>query len=210
MIDSPRNPGKAGEPPNTGAVRSPGRRRLLQAGISATPVVMTVVSRPVLAAQCNSPSAFFSGNESNVGGGALSCFGRTPGYWKQPQHFAEWPSGSYPIDVTGPPPHADTKFLDVFPTGPLYHDSFLGLTLLCVLEPLCSGGGPPFDVARHIVAALLNNLAVPKLVPDTVLSAAMIQAIWRSYSTTDSYSPGTGPGWNHTQIVNYLITTMPL
>ena len=65
MIDSPNSPGQADKPSNGGSVRSASRRRLLQAGISAAPVAMTVASRPVLATTnppgtCPAPSGFIS------------------------------------------------------------------------------------------------------------------------------------------------------
>ena len=196
MIDSPEVPGNAGDPPAIAEVRSTGRRRLLQAGISAAPVVMTIVSRPVLAdgqpGACTAPSGFVSINQSNPRGGGL-CAGRTPGYWKN--HTSAWPAGYDP----------NTKlFCDVF----LCSAQVSGKTLLCVLEPQCAGAGPPFDVGRHIVAALLNTLT--GLVPTTILSVPAIKSIWSQYITTGSYSPSAGVFWDHEQIVDYLLTTMPV
>jgi hypothetical protein len=170
---------------------------LLQAGIAATPVVMTVVSRPVLAngtgtpTQCQAPSGFVSGNTSSPGGDV--CAGRTPGYWKT--HQSAWPSGYY------------TKlFSDCF-SGAVYPS---GTTLSDVVN---MGGGPPDDVGRHIVAALCNTLT--GIVPTTVLSVAKIQSIWSQYISTGGgtvgyYSPGNNVKWDHTQICDYLVSTMPL
>lgn len=207
MTDSPKLPGVAGEPDRVVNVRSAGRRRLLQAGISAAPVVMTIVSRPVLAnndvpQQCFSPSGFTSLNQSGQGGGG-TCSGRTPGFWKQSQHFGWWPAGYYPVAVPG---HPATTFCAVFPSCSVYS----GKTLL---EVLSTGGGPPNDVGRHIVAALLNTLT--GLVPPIVLSVPMILEIWRQYidtggGTTGHYSTSSGGSWYHTQIVAYLQTTMPI
>ena len=68
------------------------------------------------------------------------CFvdeGCTPGYWKQPQHFGNWPAPYTPC----------TPFSDVF------ENAFPDMTLLDVLE---QGGGGLNALGRHSVAALLN------------------------------------------------------
>ena len=107
------------------------RRRLLQAGLAAGPVLMTLVSRPVLAKQCQSPSGFVSGNASVAAGAGPICSGLTPGYWKQTQHFASWTSPYYPTTTAG---HQATLFDNVF--TPHYS----GQTLLDVLG---LEAGPP-------------------------------------------------------------------
>lgn len=53
---------------------------------------------------CQSPSAMISGNQSPRQGDGHTCSGgRSPGFWKQPQHFPYWgPSGlAYPTFDTG-------------------------------------------------------------------------------------------------------------
>src|SRR3954452_15599473 len=57
--------------------------------------------------------------------------GCTPGYWKQSQHFASWPSGILPADLFGP------TFLGT-PT-------FANMTLLAILE---QGGGGSAALGR--------------------------------------------------------------
>jgi hypothetical protein len=200
----------AGESPPTAPAggHSPARRRLLQAGISAAPVAMTLASRPVLAegngivgGACRTPSAFASINQS-VQHNGTTCSGRTPGFWKQEQHFSSWrPSGFYPTTVPGPGGHAATQFCAVFPNCSVY----TGKTLLDVLG---AGGGPPDDVGRHIVAALLNAYA--GFTPLTILSVAKIKEIWSQYASTGYFSPVTGVQWDHGQIVAYLVSTMPI
>lgn len=64
--------------------------------------------------------------------------GCTPGYWKQTQHFNNWPAAYNPTML----------FSDVF------EDAFPGLTLLQVLS---LGGGGLNALGRHTVAALLNG-----------------------------------------------------
>ena len=174
------------------------RRRLLQGGLGAAPVLMTLVSRPVLAQECLTPSAFVSGNASTGGQPAL-CTGLTPGSWKQSQHFSSW-NGYYPTTVPGPGGHSATTFNSVF-TPPFPNQGFTGPTLLQVLQ---TGGGPPNDVARHVVAALLNSAANKT----PVLTQTAVKNIWTEYITTGAYSPTAGVSWNHQQIVDYLLTTM--
>src|SRR6266571_6753426 len=75
-----------------------GRRRLLQGGLAAGPVLMTLVSRPVLAQQaglCTTPSGFVSANASTAGRGVI-CAGHTPAFWANSQNFSLWPAGYNP------------------------------------------------------------------------------------------------------------------
>ena len=200
MTDSPNKPGDVSEISGaTAAVQSGSRRRLLRMGASAAPVIMTLASRPVLAqtAFCQAPSGFVSTSINNSAPAGGQCGGRTPGYWKQSQHFGSWAA---PYQPNGANP---TLFCDVFLNCSVYS----GKTLLDVLS---TGGGPPDDVGRHIVAAFLNAVASPPLTPLAVLPVATIKAIWSSYASTGSYSPRPGITWDHTAIVSYLVTTMPI
>jgi len=209
------------QPPSSSVQSIPDRdrRRLLRASIGAAPVLLTLVSRPVLGGQwtvvgggggggggngkCFTPSGFVSMPTSQHGQ-TYYCSGRTPGYWKQSQHFSSWVAPYYPITVPGPGGHQATKFKDVFSLTPYP----LSTTLLQVLELL---GGPPDDVARHIVAALLN--AAAGWTP--VLTIAAIKGIWTEYMNTGGgtigyFEPTAGVKWYHDDIVNYLLSTMPL
>src|SRR5215468_3619558 len=88
-----------------GAPVAPGRRRLLHGGLAAGPVLLTLVSRPVLGTvQCVTPSAFCSGNTS-AALGAPVCTGFPPDYWADNPN---WP----------PPYTPDTPFCDVFGPTP--------------------------------------------------------------------------------------------
>lgn len=68
--------------------------------------------------------------------------GCTPGYWKQSQHFGNWPAPYTPST-----PFANVHFEDAFP----------GMTLLEVLR--LRGGGLK-ALGRHAVAGLLNSAAL--------------------------------------------------
>ncbi len=108
---SPRMPAVNREPAAT-------RRRVLQGGLAAAPVLMTLLSRPVLGqGQCVTPSAFCSGNAS-VAGVAVVCAGLTADYWAD---APSWPEPFTP----------DTPFNTVFGPNPQYACD----TLLDVLSP---------------------------------------------------------------------------
>src|SRR5512135_285927 len=200
-------------------VRDGTRRRLLRGGLGAAPVLLTLVSRPVLGGQwrvvggggggnwgggkCTTPSGFVSMPTSHPGQ-TYYCSGRTPGYWKQPQHYSSWVPPYYPTTTSWPNKHNATKFTDVFSPSPYPPDT----TFLQVLE---LQGGPPDDVARHVVAAVLN--AAAGWTP--VLTIPAIQGIWNEYMTTGGgtigyFEPTAGVKWYHDDIVNYLLSTMPL
>ena len=209
-MTNPENTSPAGTPPPTDGPQVSDRRHFVRAGLGAIPVVMTLVSRPVLGqqVQCFAPSAFVSGNQSIPN--AATCAGAGPGFWRNSVHFSSWPSGVYPIDQPNNGPKA-TTFCSVFACmAGVYSPT---TTLLQVVNGSV-GAGPPDDVGGHIVAAYLNLLA--GLVPPSVLSLMTIRDIWQQYISTGGgtvgyYNPlgATGPKWFHNDIVSYLMTTMP-
>jgi len=163
------------------------RRRLLRAGLGAAPVLMTIASRPVFAGgtECHTPSSHMSINAS-VHGKTQYCDGGSPGYWKK-THEGSWP----------PPYETGTLFDTVFGSASGYPNK----TLLYVLD---LGGGGKEELARHIVAALLN--AAKGWTP--VLTVAMVIDIWQSWATLGYYEPTAGIHWDSAQITKYLKTTM--
>jgi hypothetical protein len=166
------------------------RRRLLQGALGSAPVLMTLVSRPVLAVQCTTPSGFVSANASTAGRG-VNCTGHTPAYWANPSNFSQWPSG-----FNAAPPGMVTRFNAQFsPNLPM------NPTLLVVLG---FTGSPTNDVARYVSAALLN--AAAGLTP--VLSIPAVKHIWSEFATSGSFSPSSGVHWNFSEIIEYLLTTM--
>lgn len=183
----PSNPDSA---PISGRDPKPTRRRFLQGGLAAAPVLMTLVSRPVLAQQCTTPSGFVSLNASTAGRG-VACLGRTPGYWK---NHAGWPAPYQP----------STTFDSVFAHNATYYSATTSLQ--DVLEPQVVGAGPPHDLARHIVSALLN--AQSGWTP--VLTPVVVKGMWSEYLSTGSFSPSSGIQWSHDDLVSYLLITMPL
>ena len=187
-------PGTVDEPKAAPPAR--GRRRLLQGGVGAAPLLMTLVSRPVLGHgfQCTTPSGFVSMPTSGHGQ-PLFCDGLSPGFWKQPHKFDEWPKPFYPVKTKS---HAATTFSPFFSHSPYP----AGTTFLQVLETMA---GPPHSVARHIVASVLN--VASGRVPTTVLSIPLIKTIWTDYRTKGYFEPTAGVKWYHDEIQNYLAST---
>ena len=130
------------------------RRRLLT-GLSVSPIIMSLSSRPVLGAQNCAPSGFMSGNLSHPDANG-SCGGYSPGYWKT--HQNSWPSpfsaGTCETKNNGMPNcsagvNSDgTKMSEVF-SNPKYPDN----SLLQVLWE------HPGSLEFHVIAALLNSAA---------------------------------------------------
>ena len=200
MADSPRNQGNTDATSDAAVVRNAGRRRLLQTGIAAAPVIMTVLSRPVLAQTgvCQAPSGFVSGNASNMAHAPV-CMGQGIAFWIDYQSNP-WPPGYIPVTVAGTPPQNATKFSDKF--SPDLNPP--GLTLLEVLKTTNSGA--PY-VARLCVATLLNVEA--GWIPPTVLSVPGVQHIWNEYATFGVYHPTLTAVWSEQEIIAYLQTLMP-
>ena len=171
----------------------PDRRRLL-GGATGAATFLTLLSGPVFGAQrCVAPSSFTSMPASQYGVPQI-CMGRPPTYWKDPRRLDQWPS----------PYHAKTPFDEPFEPSPYPRAT----TLLDALE---KEGAAPDDVARHMVAALLN--IARGWVP--VLNVISLQGIWRRYMATGGgatgyFEPTKGTKWFHDDIVVYLRSTMPV
>ena len=160
---------------------------------------MTLVSRPVLgrSTQCFSPSGSMSMPTSQDRQPQF-CQGRTPGFWKQSQKFNQWPSPFVPVKKGSLKP---TKFVDWF-TPTLYDPK------LTFLEALEMGAGPPNNVTRHIVAAMLN--VYKGWTP--VLTKESLQNMWWQYASTGGglagyFEPTAGVKWYHDEITAYLEST---
>jgi hypothetical protein len=187
------------------------RRRLVQGGAGAAPLLMTLISRPVLGqVTCQSTSAAMSMPTSHAHGQLPVCSGGSPTFWSQPENFNQWPAGYYPVGSAGPVSLAsagDTATLGgvVGHEATLFAPHFLPspyppeTTLLAVLKKR----GQPHSVARHLAAARLN--VASGLVP--VLNEATIQTIWLEYTSKGYFEPTAGVKWYAPEIVDYLATT---
>jgi hypothetical protein len=208
---------------HSGAAHPPsmGRRHLLRGAAGAAPVMLSLTSRPVIAGMCTTTSAAASMHMSGSTSGT-SCFGRTPGYWK---NHSSWPSpyksessknpgntspaysssGSEAQSGTQSGTQTETKTGTLFDSVFGTRGGYPGKTLLDVLN---LGGGHKDELARHIVAALLN--AASGATPEAVLGIPIVLKIWHSYVTFGYFSPTSGVQWNAAEITEWLKSTMPL
>ena len=175
-----------------------GRRRLLQGASGVAPIMMTLVSRPVVAGSVCTPASSFASINASRPDKTYSCQGLTPGYRMQEQKFYDWPVGyvpsSTPVKGKGHPNYTPAKNATptLFDTVFGSFGGYSGKTLLDVL----STGGNDFGrdaLARHIVAALLN--AAKGYTPPTVLSVQTVKNIWTAFATNGYYEPTAGIKW---------------
>ena len=151
---------------------TPSRRRLLQGALAATPVLLTVASKPVLAGQLCAPSGFASGNVS-TSDQPTACNGYSPGYWAS-KPGVQWPS----------PYSRGQKFHSVF-AGSIFGTQTM-------MEVLTQGGGGLKMLGRHCVAGILNADDAPL---GYVMTEADIKNIWAQCLATapsSVYTTGTG------------------
>lgn len=205
------------------------RRRLTGAGLAGSGVLLTLVSRPVLAnSVCLSPSGFQSGNLSRPQQGFTPCGGRTPGYWGEKNSIRQgsWAAaGCEPgkcdsnsgncnsctswHDTSG---HTSTKFVDTFPcSGHLsiyrYVPGVFPLQNMSLMQTMhLDGSDDPYQLGAHLVAAYLNAKSGMNAMP----SVSMVLAIASSLDASGMYSPAPGVDWTPQQVVTYLKSTMPL
>ena len=211
-ISGPQHPDASAQ------LRSYRRRRLIQGGIAATPVVAVLKSRQVLAStsgslQCRSVSAYVSGSSH------LShhpeeepCYGRTPGYWKT--HPEEWLSPYEPgtckdADVSTCKDWNDdgTKLTDVWPLALFPYKDSPQPTMMQVFW--WAGGQDRYQQGSHLVAAVLNN--VSGKVSEAILPRARIIAMGNAVLANQPYVDlALGISWNGEQVVAYLQQTMTM
>lgn len=168
-----------------------GRRRLLRAGLAATPVVLTVGSRSALAAGgCLSPSASASINlfHSRPDRPLDPCAqGRSPDYWGNA-------ADNHRIRLA-----RDTRFSSKYSGG------FSPKTIERVI--LLNGTGDPQQLGAHLGAAWCNLHM--GWVPESVIDLPTLQAMWAGRNT--GFCPVAGsttPVWYAGKMVDYLKTTM--
>ena len=189
MAKLPKTPPLEAAPDDSTKPPSAERRRWLKAGLSTTPVLMTVASRPVLAQTCVPPSAYVSLGASAPGMYG-ECLGFGPDTWTG--------SSSWPAPYT-----PDSRFNDYFEPNlngnPKFSDTLGYGNISNVTDTV-------HRVARYVTAALLNNASGK--VPESVLKAMTIQHIWTEFARTGSFAPTAGASWSAAEIVDYLKSTM--
>lgn len=189
------------------------RRRFTTSGLVVSGVLLTLASRPSLGdVVCKSPSGFLSGNASTHGT-PQTCLGRTPGYWGN--HPENWPSPYLPGNCNSGKGNSctdssnwsgGTRFADMalgfHCSG--YGSIYLKYSMMQVIW--LGGGGDPYQLGAHIVAALLNA----KMGWSLMLSEAQVKNIFNEYNSKGYFEPTAGVKWYPAEIVTYLKSTMPL
>jgi hypothetical protein len=171
------------------------RRKLAGLGASA---IFTLASRPVLAVECNTPSAAASGNLSTHG--TLSCSGLSP---------SDWVGQDAGKDVTF---HVANTNNNSNGNGVFVSDSNItectvqwgNKTLYQVMKDSSSGnsGKTPNPISAEFAATLLNIKAMH--IPDEILNESRLVMMWNDWSTTGAFEPRAGGSWDATHIVKYL------
>ena len=181
--------------------KSSSRRRLLQAGLGASPAILSIVSEPVRAfnrtapVTCRSASAFASVAAAAHAGittsanAAQSCLGLSPASWNT---ASTWPVAK------------NTLFSNVFSgsytlrsnSSPTFSDILGAATPYTTAETL----------ARNFVAAYLNSQGTSKT-PLAVVTGAQLQIMW-TRAVAGSYSPTAGTtAWSTNDVNNWLTQT---
>lgn len=170
------------------------RRRLVRAGLAATPVMAALKSNTVLAGDhsCIRPSSFSSLTAAHMKlsrGREIQADYRchSHGYWKN--HEAGLASG-----------FKTTRFLANglgFTANP--QNKYSALTLQQVLE--LKGNAYNAALARHVVAAYLSAVSVQDDPGMVLLTRSQCNAIWNGQGV---WSPFAGATWTLDQTLNYF------
>ena len=163
-----------------------GRRRFARSGVAASGIIATLVSRPVLATVCKSPSAALSGNLSNHHA-PTACEGRSPGYWK---------NHSWPI------PNCETVlFRSVF-TVP-YSSKTPSFYTITMMNLLTHQSFDRDNFGMHLVAAYLNFMSGKS----PFLDVSRLQSMWTEIRSRGYFEPTAGVKWYRQQCVAYIQKT---
>ena len=181
---------------------------MLRGSLAAAPVLMTVVSRPVLGqTTCVTASATTSAAPSGAARSASVCSGLTPQQWKAAA--TQWPTPYCGTSLTAASYGGTT--LAAYQTATPYHCVTTGLggtvfgelTMLNVID-VGEGGFTVRGLGRYIVAALLNARAGRT----PVLSETGVRMMWNDLISRGYYEPTAGVKWGPAEIIAYLTTTM--
>jgi hypothetical protein len=194
MNDPEHSSDPATEPP---AVENP-RRRILRVGASSAPILLTLLSRPVLGAQCLTSSAVGS-TITSLTHQVSTCSGLAVSTWTAAN--TTWPDPYKQTTKNGINGWDATAF-HCLTTG-FGGTCFSGKTMLDVMK-LADDGGLN-SLGRYVSAALLN--ARSNRTP--VLSEFTVQSMWNAYiGAKGYYEPTAGVHWGATEIVAYIKSTM--
>ncbi|WP_281911836.1 hypothetical protein [Massilia varians] len=161
------------------------RRRLAKAGLGAAGVLWTTQASATRV--CVSASAALSSGllSKKPNATAVSCAGRSPGYWKN--------HGGWPVAT-------DTLFSRIFSCSEANDGTYGSATLLQLVE------GCKFDkynLGMHLVATYLNV----KQGWTSYLSERTLLQMWAELQSTGHYQPAKGVYWDAETTKKYLAST---
>lgn len=180
------------------------RRRFTRASLIATPVIMTLASRPALGYYNCTISGLLSGNISSprdIG----PCDGQSPGFWQGGNFFTSSNNNNKKSALTTTkvylggwptPATPDTLFHNIFAGS-----KFAGLTLIQVMG--LTGTQDPDQLGFHTVAAYLNSLAAQQnmygLTMDNwgLTPQQVIDLYNNNYNTSSAQLKALFEAWNH-------------
>lgn len=196
------------------------RRRLFRGVYGGVGVLMAVQAKTALGAACASPSAILSGNTSPRSGTGSTCSGgRSPGFWKVPQHAGNWSGAGavFPI-FTNPVLVCDsgmkTLTLDVISNQGTTLESVglsggapsvTGIWAILAFPGSFSGG----QLLRHLSAAWLNAGYFGSVGQQYPLTRPQIIQMWIATRSGGLYCPtsmtcGPSAGWSAQQVITYI------
>lgn len=196
-MTEPQAPQKSAVPPQASAADAGlSRRRLVRAGLAATPVLAALKSNTVLAGDhsCIRPSSFSSLTAAQMKlsrGREMQADYRchSHGYWKS-------------SDAGLPPGFKNQPFLASglgFTANP--QQKYSSLTFQQVLE--LKGNGHNAALARHVVAAYLSAVSVQDDPGLVLLTRNQCNEIWNGQGV---WTPFAGATWTLDQTLGYFDT----
>lgn len=181
------------------------RRRFLGAGVSAAPLILTMVSQPALGATCFTPSRSLSRNTSVSQNGFFGeCTNaQSPGNYSAQQDPSK---GSYNWPIS-----PSTDFHPTFKEGSVDGVSSFRKTVGATRVIMTFGEAirvnAPGQVHFHLIAAYLNKLGGNgAVIPDNVIKVEEILNIWSEYVTKGYFEPMATVKWYGEDIKTYLIS----
>ena len=211
------------ETPAGGTLPSVSRRRLFKGVAGGTGVLLAVHAKTALGAgACRSPSAMMSGNTSPRPRGGITCSGgRSPGFWKVPQHFDYWSKAGATKPTFKPgvvvkecvKGMQNLKLNDLATTGTLLTDipfigapADAGIWAVMAFPNSFSGGG---QLMRHLSAAWLNAGYFDGDAAKYPITKQQVIDMWIATRSGGLYCPGTSgdcrtSGWTAEQVISYI------
>lgn len=209
------------ETPEGSTLPSPSRRRLVRGVASSAGVLLSVHAKTALGTGiCKSPSAMMSGNTSPRPGNGTTCSGgRSPGFWKVPQKFVNWPAAgavapTFNVSVNECANGMQNLTLaNIATQGTLLTNagfsgapSGVGLWAVMAFPNSFAGG----QLMRHLSAAWLNAGLFTSSAEKYPLTKQQVIDMWNATKSGGTYCPGSivggcgTTGWSATQVISYI------